>query len=232
MSKIKGISRSARLIIAMTFAASLVTAGSVIATTNVAGGKVHANATGKAKDVVGVGLVNCASGTGEVGFSPASGSASAPMMISVWLEGTKCTSASTTQPAKPLPKTVILSFSVEEPGPSLPTTTCPLSGTWLGNANLAYSSKADPFPPVDTVGSSGVVTGTSIIDPSVAMSAGLNTGGALWTINGATQWWGSYAPGANFQASFHPWWLNATGQGGCSTGITSGWVDDVTLSNI
>jgi hypothetical protein len=236
MSKIR-MSRPARAILGVAIAAPLLATGILITTTNVAVGKVVGHtravtAAATAKDLVGTGLFNCTSGSGEVGYSPASVTGGTqPMMISVWLEATKCKSIAGAVPAKPLPTDVILSFSIEEPGPSLPTSTCPISGTWLGNANLAYSAKAYPFPPKDTVGSTGVVTGDSIIDPSVAMSAGLTTGGATWTINGATAWWGSY-PSGNFVASFHPWWLNATGTGSCSRGITSGWVDDVVLKNV
>ncbi len=231
MLRSKRLSRTARTIVGVAFGASLLTTGIVVATTNVAVGKVAPKAAATATDVVGAGTFNCASGSGEVGYSPASGSTpNAPMMISVWLEGTKCTSSTTgTTPATPLPTDVILSFSVEEPGPALPTTTCPLSGTWPGNANLAYNSKTYPFPPKDKV-PHGIVVGDSILDPSVAMSAGLTTGGATWTISGPVQW-GSY-PSTSFTASFHPWWLNGTGVGGCAAGITSGWVDDVTLTGV
>lgn len=168
MLKIKRLSRT-RTIIGATFAASLLTAGFVIVTTNVALGKSTATATPKttyAGDLVGTGTVSCKSGYGEVGFSPASGSSpTAPMEISVWLEATGC--KSTSKPAaSPVPTDVYLSFSVEED--ALPTTTCPLSGEWVGNANLAYNAKAYPFPPeAETIKTKGLV-GPSIIDPSVA----------------------------------------------------------------
>jgi hypothetical protein len=236
MSKIRGLSRTARAIMGVAIAAPLLATGLVIATTNVAVGKGlgHARVTpavASAKDVVGTGNFTCKGGEGEVGYSPASVTGGTnPMMISVWLEATGC-KATTGTVVKPLPTDVILSFSIEEPGPSLPPNTCPISGTFVGNANLAYSSKAYPFPPQDKVGSTGVVTGDSIIDPSVAMSAGLTTGGATWTISGGSAWWGSY-PSSNFAASFHPYWLNGTGTGSCARGITSGWVDDVVLKNV
>jgi hypothetical protein len=230
MLKVKRLSRT-RMIIGATFAASLLTAGFVIVTTNVALGKSTATPkTTYAGDVVATGTVNCKSGYGEIGFSPASGSSpTASMEISVWLEATGCKSASKPA-ASPVPTDVFLSFSVEED--ALPTTTCPLSGQWPGNANLAYNAKAYPFPPeAETIKTKGLV-GPSIIDPSIAASATLTTGGTSWTINAQTSWWGSYAPGTNFVASFHPYWLDATGYGSCTTGQTSGWADDVSIDNI
>jgi hypothetical protein len=200
------------MILGVTIAASLLTTGVVIAATNVAVGQATTTPT---KDLVGTGLFNCAAGSGEVGYSPVSISGGTTlMMVSVWLQGTKCTAAKGAT-AKPLPTTVVLSFSLS----TTITNTCPLLGTiGTGNANLAYN-----FPPVPA---------KTMIDPSVAQSATLVQSGAYWEIYGGT-WWGSYpttSTSASPLAHFHPIVVPSTAS--CTTGINSEYIDDVTLQNV
>jgi hypothetical protein len=164
-------------------------------------------------DVVGTGLVNCAAVTGEIGFSPASifGGTSVEV-ISIWLQGTKCTSVKGSVPAKPLPKTVILSMSFTT------TNACPLLGViGGGTANFAYN-----YPPVPS----------PMIDPSVGMNVAV-TEGPPYTLNGYWRLlgqvnWGSY-PSPAFQANIHP---VLVGGESCQTGVTSMYVNGGTMANV
>ena len=156
------------ILVAVAIATTVVTASSAVAATHKSG--VKPAATPKT-DVVGLGLVNCAAATGEVGYSPASisGGTSA-MMISIWFDATKCSAASTTTPTKPVPKTVIGSMSFL----SAQGNTCPLLGSLgEGTLNLTYN-----YPPVPN----------PMIDPSVAQNVSVTQSGPFWTLTGQVTW--------------------------------------------
>jgi hypothetical protein len=163
-------------------------------------------------DIVGVGLVNCAVVTGEIGFSPAIMTAgTATETVSIWFQGTKCSPAPGTKTG-PVPTSVVggMSFtSTENNG-------CPqLKAIGAGTLNLAYN-----FPPVPTI----------MIDPSVAPKVTVTTAGAPpapWTLAGPVTA-GSY-PSPGFKASLKP--IIVGGQT-CANGITSLYITSGTLTNV
>jgi hypothetical protein len=155
-------------------------------------------------DIVGTGSFTCKTATGEVGYSPASGSGTAssatPQTISIWFDASGCSGK-----GQPVPKTVLASMSF----PSTQGTTCPLFNTFGSNAtlNLAYN-----YPPVPaTMIDPSVVTGVTISDP---------TASPYWTLTGTvTQ--GSYL-GSSFSVMIKP---NGIGTESCaSPGITSEYI--------
>jgi hypothetical protein len=162
-------------------------------------------------DIVGKGTFNCATVTGEVGYSPAiiSGGKTKER-VSIWFVASGCKPSSTTG-AKPIPKTVVGSISFLDNF----LNGCPqLSGPPLGTGilNLAYN-----FPQVPV----------TMIDPSVAPTAVVTDVGALWKIvGGVTD--GSYvSPG--FSALIKP---NPIAPQSCGRGITSEYIIRGTLTNV
>jgi hypothetical protein len=114
--------------------------------------------------VVGRGLVDCKTVTGEVGYSPNSvHGGQGPLTVSIWFRGSNCHAFPGTA-TKPVPKWVIGSMSfVTQNG-------CPLSGTLgAGTLNLAYD-----YPDVAPL----------LIDPSVAPKVTVNPFGPFWILQG------------------------------------------------
>jgi len=179
----------------------------VLALTGVA---VGAPASTPISDVVGAGLVNCASVTGEVGYSPATiTGGTAAETVSIWFQAKKCTPAAGTT-ATPVPKSVIGSMSFS----SVPNLNgCPqLGNLGTGTLNLTYN-----YPPVPV----------AMIDPSVAPSVAVTQVGAFWDLAGAvTQ--GSY-PSPTFSAVLKP---DVIAPQTCANGITSEYIIRGTLTNI
>jgi len=160
-------------------------------------------------DIVGIGLVNCAVVTGEVGFSPATiAGGTATETVSIWLEGTKCTPVPGTA-TKPVPTSVIASMSFT----SVRDNACPqLGALGAGTLNLAYE-----FPPAPAV----------MIDPSVAPKVTVKEVGPLWNLAGPVTA-GSY-PSPGFKASLKP--IVVGGQT-CGNGITSMYITSGTLTAV
>jgi len=167
------------------------------------------------KDIVGKGQFNCATVTGEVGYSPAIISGGKMKeRVSIWFVATGCKSvvSSTGGPATPLPKEVIGALSFMD---NNFLNGCPqISGPPLGNGvlDLAYN-----YPPVPV----------AMIDPSVAPSATVTDVGPLWSIKGAVTD-GSYVS-PTFSALIKP---NPIAPQNCKSGITSEYIIRGTLSNV
>jgi hypothetical protein len=171
-------------------------------------------ATPPASDIVGVGLFNCSTVTGEVGFSPTTtnaGSTGTTETVSIWFDATKCKTVKGVA-TKPVPKTVIGSESfISNDGNECPQ----LNALGTGTLNLAYN-----FPPVPA----------TIIDPSVGQAIAVKDEvGPDWDLSGAINA-GSY-PSANFSAVLVPVLVGAEGCGK-PAGVTSLWINSGMLSNV
>ena len=157
-------------------------------------------------DVVGAGLVNCATATGEVGYSPtviSSGSLATPETVSIWFVAKKCSAASST--TSPVPTSVIgsISFTASQGN------TCPQFGSLgSGTLNLTYN-----YPPVPS---------PTMIDPSVATKVSVTQSGPYWDLAGSVTW-GSYPDpaGGGFTIDLKP---DVIGAQSCKTGLTSEYI--------
>jgi hypothetical protein len=208
-----GMNKRTRTLLGGTLGVLLVVSG-VVAFAGVASAQKVSpkSTTTPTRDIVGIGLFNCAVVTGEIGFSPttiSSGSSTTTETVSIWFDATKC-SAPSGAVAKPVPKTVIGSESFISNDGNL----CPQLGSLgTGTLNLAYN-----FPPVPA----------TIVDPSVGQAIGVTQSGGYWDLSGAINA-GSY-PSGNFTAALHPILVGAES---CtsSTGVTSLWINHGTLTN-
>jgi hypothetical protein len=195
-----------RLIVASGAIALALTVSGALAFAGISSGSTTGVPT---KDVVGVGIFNCAVVTGEVGFSPSEVTGgTATETTSIWFQATKCAAASGTT-ATPVPTTVVGSISFT----STQGNACPQLGSLgTGTLNLSYN-----FPPVPG----------KMIDPSVASSVSVTQSGAFWDLAGAVGW-GSY-PSPSFTAQLKP---VVIGTQTCANGLTSEYINRGTLSNV
>jgi hypothetical protein len=167
------------------------------------------------EDKEGKGTFNCSGGLGEVGFSPINGDGSTgSLMVEIWIKALNCSG-----PAEPVPTDVVLSTNFVA---KQTAGTCPLLGT-LGEGatvNMAYSFSEKEILPA------------ALIDPSVSVGDKVSEVGAFWEITGGTPagWYDSYRPSKEFRAKFHPVPVPTTS--GCSSGITSMYIDDVELTEV
>jgi hypothetical protein len=158
-------------------------------------------------DIVGKGLFNCTTVTGEVGYSPdikAPGATTGHERVSIWFVASNCT-ALPGQKTTPVPKKVVGSMSfLDNFGTTCPQLSGPILGT--GIVNLAYN-----FPGVPV----------TMIDPSVAPAVQVKQVGAFWDflpVPGVTD--GSYIS-PKFNAFFKP---NPIAPQNCQKGITSEYI--------
>lgn len=165
-------------------------------------------------DIVGKGTFDCATVTGEVGYSPAivSGGKSKER-VSIWFVASNCKATGTTG-AKPIPKTVVGSMSFVD---NNFLNGCPqLSGPPLGQGvlNMTYN-----FPQVPV----------TMIDPSVAPFETVTQVGALWSITGSTGVTDGSYPSPGFKAMIKP---NPIAPQNCAKGITSEYIIRGTLTSV
>lgn len=164
--------------------------------------------------VVGTGLVDCESVTGEVGYTvPSIAGGGANETISIWFVGKKCVPAGGAG-AAPVPASVIGSMSfTSNLKNGCPLLSPPALGT--GVLNLTYN-----YPPVPA----------TVINPSVAMPVTVTQAGALWNLTLAPggSVLGSY-PSATFSASIKP--VTIAGQN-CGTGINAEYISRGVLANV
>jgi hypothetical protein len=165
-------------------------------------------------DIVGKGIFNCATVTGEVGYSPAiKANSRLKERVSIWFLATNCKPAAGAG-AQPIPKFIVgaLSFPDNNFLNGCPQLSGPPLG--VGTLDLAYN-----FPGVPAL----------MIDPSVAPLETVKQLGAFWTISGLpgiTD--GSYVS-PTFTATIKP---NPIGGQNCKTGITSEYISRGTLKNV
>jgi len=163
------------------------------------------------EDIVGIGLVNCAVVTGEIGFSPAIVTAgTATETVSIWFQGTKCSPAVASK-TTPVPASVVGSISFTS---SLKNGCPQIKAGGAGFLNLAFN-----FPPVPAI----------MIDPSFGPKVTVSVAPPIpgtWNLAGPLG--GSY-PSTTFKASLKS--AIIAGQT-CANGITSLYIPSGTLTNI